>query len=607
MGRAGKKHIRLGVSTDTEFALFPDLERDPSNVARSQVPRLPPQFDLCDPERSYAQLVALDHRRRFGQFFTPQPIAELLCRWAAESEPKTMLDPAAGTGVLARTFHRVCSDCRIAAIDIDSLAIQALQSVAGPKWREGISRQDFLTWEWDGQFDAIVANPPYLRHHDICYPPEVWRRIEDRSGIKVSRLTNAYVLFVLEICRRLTLGGRAGIIVPGEWLNANFGAPLKRFLLRGQWLQRLAYFSHAESLFDDALTTACLLLIQRPRAIDANYQVKTLFIETTARISDVQQIILGERAVAGGVIERSFAPDDLLGQAKWNAILEHGMQASIPGFVALRHLATTCRGIATGANSFFHLSPSQVQAAGLDRNHLRPCIGRAKDVTGYVFGKRDFERLVDQDAATQLLCAEGCLSASEAEYMVAGEQEGLPERYLLSKRTPWYAMERREPAPVWAAVFGRGELRFVYNAAGILNLTTFHAIYPHRQNARLSQALTACLNSPAVQNRARQQHRVYGGGLLKYEPKDLLDIEVPDLRECNPTTIAALERCLHELDEAARAEDARRREDVRAQLNALVLKAAAEAANPGSRTAPEDQSALGPLWAPRTHRAGQGL
>lgn len=607
MGRAGKKHVRLGMAMDAELALFPDPEIGSSVTVLSPTPRLPPQFDPGDPERTYAQLISLDHRRRFGQFFTPQPIADLLCRWVAEIGPKTMLDPAAGTGILVRTFHRFCSDCRIAAVDIDPLAIEALHTIAVPGRGDGISCVDFLTWERDDQFDGIVANPPYLRHHDICYPQEVWQRIEERSGVKVSRLTNAYVLFILEICRRLSPGGRAAIIVPGEWLNANFGTPLKRFLLRGQWLERLVYFSHAETLFDDALTTACLLLIQRPEAIDPDYQAKTLFVETSARISDVQRFVLGECTVADGVIERSFVPDDLLGQAKWNAILEHGLPNSMPGFVALRELATTCRGIATGANSFFHLSPSQVRSVDLDPIHLKPCIGRARDVAGYVFGAEDFARLVKQDAATQLLCAQGNLSASEADYLASGEKEGLPERYLLSKRTPWYTMEKREPAPIWAAVFGRAELRFVYNAAGILNLTTFHAIYPQRQNVTLAQALTACLNSPVVQNRARLQHRVYGGGLLKYEPKDLLEIEVPDLRASSPDTIAALERCLVELDEAARGADHCGREDVRSRLNSLVLRAAEEAADPRHRTELEDQSALGPLWAPRKHRGGQAM
>jgi adenine-specific DNA-methyltransferase len=59
---------------------------------------------------------------------------------------------------------------------------------------------DFLTWSADSAFDAIVANPPYLRQHDTSYPPAVWRRIEQNSGVKLSRLTNAYVLFNLKIC-----------------------------------------------------------------------------------------------------------------------------------------------------------------------------------------------------------------------------------------------------------------------------------------------------------------------------------------------------------------------------------------------------------------------
>ena len=58
--------------------------------------------------------------------------------------------------------------------------------------------------------------------------------------------------------------------------------------------------------------------------------------------------------------------------------------------------------------------------------------------------------------------------------------------------------------------------------------------------AHFAAALAACLNSAEVQSSALQQSRVYGGGLRKVEPRDLLAIQVPDLRLASSETIKRL-------------------------------------------------------------------
>jgi hypothetical protein len=45
---------------------------------------------------------------------------------------------------------------------------------------------------------------------------------------------------------------------------------------------------------------------------------------------------------------------------------------------------------------------------------------------------------------------------------------------------------------------------------------------------------------------------VYGGGLRKYEPKDILDIDVPALWKCTMPAVSRLADLLDELDEAQR-------------------------------------------------------
>jgi adenine-specific DNA-methyltransferase len=402
-------------------------------------------------------------------------------------------------------------------------------------------QDDFLNWDPDDRFDAIVANPPYLRHHDLHYDFDIFAEIGRRNQVRLSRLTNIYGLFILEICRRLTDKGRAAVIVPGEWLNANFGGPIKRFLLDRELLHTLIYFSHAETVFDDALTTASILFIEKNNPSENRTHLRTIFVTEDAGIGELASVAHGSPPGDESIIEQNL-PIGLLRQTdKWNHLLEHGPTVYDAGLVPLRTFATTRRGIATGANKFFHVRPSDLREHGISARFALPCIGRAADVAGPIFAKEDFDALVKADRRTYLVSFGDDLSDADRAYIVKGEQKGLPDRFLLAGRNPWYKTEQRPPADIWAAVFGRKGLRFVWNKAAVLNLTTFHCIYVNEQfrNPEFIRALLDCLNSPLIQDLARGNRRVYGGGLLKFEPRDLLDIPVPDLREnCTPLASA---------------------------------------------------------------------
>ncbi|QJF50349.1 hypothetical protein [Roseobacter ponti] len=152
-------------------------------------------------------------------------------------------------------------------------------------------------------------------------------------------------------------------------------------------------------------------------------------------------------------------------------------------------------------------------------------------------------------------------------YIDAGVAQGMHQRYLTSRRKPWYSMERQEAAPVRATVFGRGKMRFVANDARVRTLTAFHCIYPLSEEKSFVHALTACLNADFIQEMSQAHQRAYAGGLHKFEPRDLLDVCVPDLRCVSPGTIRALAAILQRPDFSGGVEE----------LGCLLLTAAREA------------------------------
>jgi adenine-specific DNA-methyltransferase len=536
--------------------------------------------ELCEasePEEAYRLAIPLEHRKRFGQFFTPFSIAQLMGEWIREINPLTILDPAVGPGIFPRVLSELCPDALITCIDCDRVAVNAAQASFGQHDKIVFIEQDFLVWEDERLFDAAIANPPYLRHHDLHYAFDIFYFIGKKNHVLLSRLSNVYVLFILEICRRLRVGGRAAVIVPGEWVNANFGDKLKFWLISRGLLHTLMYFSHASSQFEDALTTASIMLLEKPRDNKGRKSVRTIFVQDDCPLDKIRCALAGQPIDNSNVVVQRFSPERLLDEKKWNHLLRHGHTEALPGFVPLKDLADTRRGIATGCNSFFHLSPSAANGLRLRSQNLTPCIGRALDVAGTIFSHEDFDELVARDGRAYLFDMQAEPDEAESSYITKGESDKVHERYLCAARKgKWYAMERRPPSAIWAAVFGRTGLRFIHNAASIANLTTFHCIYPKSDTPDFAAALTVCLNSRLVQDRARRQHRVYGGGLLKVEPKDLLDVEIPDLRKVASQTLHELELLLTGLNVAVRA--GTNLEQVYDQLDSRVEDAAQEAA-----------------------------
>jgi len=168
----------------------------------------------------------------------------------------------------------------------------------------------------------------------------------------------------------------------------------------------------------------------------------------------------------------------LANAGKWEPILRGADTSSTSGWTSLGELASTRRGIATGANEFFLMGSETIQKYRISPTHLLPCIGRANDVPSLIFSSADFDSAVSNGARCWLLDIRGELSQSERSYIAYGEEKGFHERYITAHREPWYSMEQREVAPVWASVFGRGDLEFVFNAAKVKSLTNFHCVFP---------------------------------------------------------------------------------------------------------------------------------
>lgn len=207
-------------------------------------------------EAAYASQADPAHRKALGQFFTPPRLAALMADWVAGAAPATILDPAMGAGVLVRAARARCPEARVVAYECDGAILKAADA-AGAQVIEG----NFLHAGWE-EYDGVVMNPPYIRHRDLRDHARWRAAIGARAGFVLPKSANLYVDFVVKAACQLRARGRGAFLIPGEWMNANFARGFKQFLLGPGGLREVVLFPGGP-VFDDALTTASILLVER--------------------------------------------------------------------------------------------------------------------------------------------------------------------------------------------------------------------------------------------------------------------------------------------------------------------------------------------------------
>src|SRR2546426_8390029 len=182
------------------------------------------------------------------------------------AKPKAVLDPAAGLGGLLAACRQFNRRVELVGVERDAETLQRAKATS-PRGTKLILA-DYLKSD-AGLFDGIIANPPYVKAHRLDYSEKDWRYFEERLGTPLDRLTNLYALFLLKIWEDLAPHGRAAVILPAEFLNANFGEEIKERLLKAIRPAAVAVFAPSLNVFADALTTSAIVFLDKGHQAEA--------------------------------------------------------------------------------------------------------------------------------------------------------------------------------------------------------------------------------------------------------------------------------------------------------------------------------------------------
>lgn len=482
---------------------------------------------LSSLEDEYNQLTSIAHRKKYAQFFTPYPIADLMAKWILGNNLlKSVLDPAFGLGVFSRVILKYNQNVTIKGFEIDENIFSKAVSYFTSYPNVNITLKDYMFNDWSNKYDAIICNPPYFKFHDYDNK-SILTEISKRLSLKLSGFTNLYTLFLLKSVSQLNKNGRLAYIVPSEFLNSDYGTAIKENLIKSNYLRFIIVINFEENVFDEALTTACILLCSNDNKVNG---VKFINVNTLSDLDTIKPII-SEYPNASG-LGNFISNDQLDPKIKWRGYYQTRNSIQFNNLVPFSKYAKVVRGIATGSNEYFTFNNDKIKQYKIDKKYLLPCICKAIDVKGNIFTQHNFETLENNNRYTYLLNAKNPMDENVKKYLQKGVEEGIDKKYLTSCRNPWYSLENRPPAPIWVSVFNRSGLKFIRNEANISNLTTFHCVYPNEStifsNCNIN-LLFAYLLTNVAKLILQDNQREYGDGLKKFEPNDVNKGMVMDL------------------------------------------------------------------------------
>ena len=483
-------------------------------------------------QKNYTKNTSDEILKAKGQFFTPTVISTWMSEWVMKIKPKTILDPSIGFGSLIYNFYGDRS-IRITGVEKDKNIFTQIKKKL--KVNVNIQNKDFLIFKSKDKFDGIIANPPYIRFQKREVGKKIFEKFEKIIGKKISKLSNIYVLFIIQIINFLKDNSRASIIVPNEWMNANFGDALKVYLKETNVLSKIVYISHESLVFDNGnLSTSCILLLEKNRKIKKS-SVDFIYVKNFEKFFKTSPNSTTKDS--NHWLNFNYEWKHILKIKKWDSLFIK-KKVFLKKKITIKNLGTSKRGIATGSNKFFLRNHEFIKSRSLDSKNFKPCIGKTALVNGTIFSKGDFSNLKENNKNVFLFDPIK-INKSEKKFISEGESLRINKLYLPSHRKVWFNNEKRSVSKIWVPVFSRERVKFIFNETNCISLTCFHSLEINLDKEK-QKCLVSLLNLDDMQESILSQKRVYGGGLIKFEPKDILDIELPDIRKFKESSIKKL-------------------------------------------------------------------
>ncbi|SFV55891.1 Probable DNA methylase [hydrothermal vent metagenome] len=458
-----------------------------------------------------------------GGFYTPAPIAAFILKWAFNGNKKLdILEPSCGDGVFLEEIQKGNYEYRsVTAIEYDEAEYQKAKALSAEKTK--VLHSDFHEFciTSKKKFDLIVGNPPYIRYQYFDKKQQEYAsQIFNMAELKYSKLTNAWVSFVVGSSLMLKKQGKIGFVLPAEILQVSYAQPLREFL--GHYYNKTNIVSFEKLVFPDIQQEVVLLLCEKN---DSNtHLIEHLELKDAEALKklDVAKLKSPQKRIDFKSNKWTFY---FLEQEEID-FLERLQDEEVVS--KLGEYAKVEVGITTGSNPFFTVPISTVKKYNLEK-YAKPMVGRSVQVSSAIFTKNDWNKNRDNESRAHILVfpkiTELKNSKGALDYLKLGKEEGIHKGYKCRIRPEWQIVPSIRISDAFFIRRNNLYPKLIINKAKAYSTDTMHRV-TIKEDVDIN-ALTASYYNSISLAFSEICGRSHGGGVLELMPNEAENILLP--------------------------------------------------------------------------------
>lgn len=458
-----------------------------------------------------------------GGFYTPEPIASFILKWGINgSSDYDVLEPSCGDGVfleqLNENNHKFNS---VTAIEFDEIEADKADKIILKN--KSVINSDFHLYcnETTKRFNLVVGNPPYIRYQYFDKEQQSEAdKIFNRAGLKYSKLTNAWVSFVVGSSLLLKEKGKIGFVIPAELLQVSYAQQLREYL--AHFYNKINIISFEKLVFPDIQQEVVLLLCERNGS--GSHLIEHLELRDASDLEklDVNRLKSPTKKIDFKSNKWTYY---FLEQEEIDFLENIAEKRKIP---TIGNYANVEVGITTGANNYFTVPYSTVVFYQL-AEFAQPMVGRSVQVNSVIFNKKDWLQNQQTEAKANLLVfpPKEKLNGNKGarEYLAYGESIGINKGYKTGIRDNWFVIPSIKLSD--ALFIRRNNLfpRLILNQAQAYTTDTMHRVFI-KETTNKNAFIASFYNSLSLAF-SEIVGRSYGGGVLELMPSEAEQILLP--------------------------------------------------------------------------------
>ena len=380
-------------------------------------------------------------------------------------------------------------------------------------------------------FDLVIANPPYVRQEDIAPKPYKDALLQAYSDAAVGR-SDLYCYFYARGLQLLRPRGMHVFVCSNSWLDVGYGAKLQQYLLTNAALEAV-YESAIERQFITADINTIISVLRKtdaPAPDDPTrfVQLREDFEAALSPGGRRREIVKTRAQLLNAATAAAQFTGDKWGGKYLRApdIYHHILDQYGARLARLGDIATVRRGITTGANEFFYLTPEVIEQWGIEAQYRRPVMttpqeSRSLAVNPATLPKQLF--ICHQDRPD-------LKGTAALAYIQWGESQNHHQRTSVKSRRRWYDLGERQTVHLGMNYLIDTTSRTFY----IQDRLLFGDNFQELQSNKVSPLqLCAVMNSTVSQLMFNISGRAnFGGGLMKIQT-----FEIESLSIVNPALL----------------------------------------------------------------------